>query len=326
MHLLQYLNDERRVQLGVVQHNKIYPLDTMDNLYQLVMNTLTLQIDLISFIKQLTKLPPIDYMELIENGQIIVPIFHNDLSHMIVTGTGLTHLNSTILRNSMHNETENLSDAQKIYYEGLVGGKPKNNKPGIRPEWFYKGNGYNLKSHSETVFSPHEAISFGEEAEIVAVYIIGADGCPYRIGFALGNEFSDHGLEKSNLYYLAQSKLCECSIGPEIYIGDLPAKVDGEISIERNKKLLWSKKFSTGFEQMTHSLNNIEHHLFKNSLFRVPGDIHFLFLGADQISFSDDIDLVDGDVTTIRANLFNYPLINSVQKQSKIEFMEIKNI
>lgn len=49
MYLLKYLNDEKRVQIGIVENNKIYPLDTTDNLYQLIMHSLTLKIDFITF-------------------------------------------------------------------------------------------------------------------------------------------------------------------------------------------------------------------------------------------------------------------------------------
>ena len=58
----------------------------------------------------------------------------------------------------------------------------------------------------------------GEEAEIAGVYVIGADGMPYRIGMAIGNEFSDHAFERKNYLYLAGSKLRTCAIGPELVV------------------------------------------------------------------------------------------------------------
>ena len=39
------------------------------------------------------------------------------------------------------------------------------------------------------------------------------DGQPCRVGFALGNEFSDHVLERQNYLYLAHSKLRPCAFG-----------------------------------------------------------------------------------------------------------------
>ena len=36
------------------------------------------------------------------------------------------------------------------------------------------------------------------------LYVIGHDRKPYRLGFAVGNEFSDHVMERKNYLYLAQ--------------------------------------------------------------------------------------------------------------------------
>ena len=67
----------------------------------------------------------------------------------------------------------------------------------------------------------------GEESEVVGLYVIGDQGEPWRVGFALGNEYSDHKLERQNYLYLAHSKLRQCSFGPELFIGDLPDHVEG---------------------------------------------------------------------------------------------------
>ena len=40
------------------------------------------------------------------------------------------------------------------------------------------------------------------------------------LGFALGNEFSDHVTERVNYLYLAHSKLRWCSFGPELRVGE----------------------------------------------------------------------------------------------------------
>ena len=55
--------------------------------------------------------------------------------------------------------------------------------------------------------------------------MISDDGVPFRVGYALGNEFSDHIMERQNYLYLAHSKLRNCSFGPELLIGDLPGNV-----------------------------------------------------------------------------------------------------
>ena len=63
---------------------------------------------------------------------------------------------------------------------------------------------------------PSFALDGGEEPEIAGIYVIGDDGAPFRVGFALSNEFSDHVTERVNYLYLAHSKLRPASFGPEI--------------------------------------------------------------------------------------------------------------
>ncbi|TJW21179.1 MAG: GguC protein, partial [Mesorhizobium sp.] len=73
--------------------------------------------------------------------------------------------------------------------------------------------------------------------EVAGIYVIGDDGAPFRVGFTLSNEFSDHVTERVNYLFLAHSKLRNASFGPEILIGDLPSDVRGTSRIIRDGKL-----------------------------------------------------------------------------------------
>ncbi len=60
----------------------------------------------------------------------LAPIDHPDPAHLIVTGTGLTHLGSAATRDAMHQKVaeaaeETLTDSMKMFRMGLEGGKPK---------------------------------------------------------------------------------------------------------------------------------------------------------------------------------------------------------
>ena len=70
--------------------------------------------------------------------------------------------------------------------------------------------------------SPGFAEDAGEEPELTGLYIIAPDGRPFRVGFALGNEFSDHVTERQNYLLLAHSKLRQSSFGPELLVGRRP--------------------------------------------------------------------------------------------------------
>ena len=86
---------------------------------------------------------------------------------------------------------------------GRRGGKPTAGKAGVQPEWFYKGDGSIIVPPGTPLTMPAFAVTGGEEAEIVGVYVVDDRGTPRRIGFVLGNEFSDHGLEEQNYLYSA---------------------------------------------------------------------------------------------------------------------------
>ncbi|PWT94746.1 MAG: FAH family protein, partial [Bacteroidetes bacterium] len=179
-----------------------------------------------------------------------------------------------------------------------------------QPEWFYKGNGLTIVGSGSTITSPEFAMSGSEEPEIAGVYIINRKGNPVRLGFVLGNEFSDHAMEKINYLYLAHSKLRTSSIGPEILLSDLPESITGKSSIWRNKDVIWEKEFLTGEANMSHNIANLEYHLFKYDLFRQPGDVHIHFFGTSVLSFSDNIVPKSGDVFRIEADCFTRPLKN----------------
>ena len=158
--------------------------------------------------------------------------------------------------------------------------------------------------------SPAFALDGGEEPEIVGIYLIDDAGAPVRIGFALGNEFSDHVTERQNYLWLAHSKLRPASFGPELLIGDLPPDVQGVSRIRRGKDVIWEKPFLSGEQNMAHTIANLEAHHFKYALFRRPGDVHVHFFGTATLSFSEGVKTEKGDVFEIESEPFGLPLRN----------------
>lgn len=255
----------------------------------------------------------VDLAAAYKEGRVLAPVDHPDPAHVYVTGTGLTHLGSAEGRDKMHKklaEPSSLTDSMKMFKMGLESGKPAKGKEGVQPEWFYKGDGSTVVAPGGDLPSPSFALDGGEEPEIVGVYLIDAKGAPRRIGYALGNEFSDHVTERQNYLYLAHSKLRVSSFGPELLVGDLPADVRGVSRIRRAKAVLWEKPFLSGEDNMSHSLANLEAHHFKYDLFRRPGDVHVHYFGTATLSFSDNVQTQKGDVFEIEAEPFGLPLRN----------------
>lgn len=248
-------------------------------------------------------------------GRLLSPITHPDAAHLHLTGTGLTHLGSAATRDSMHKKTteaaeETLTDSMKMFRMGLENGKPKAGEKGVQPEWFYKGNGTQAVAPGAALASPSFALDGGEEPEMAGIYVIAADGSPFRIGFAVSNEFSDHVTERINYLYLAHSKLRQASFGPEIRVGAAPEDIRGFSRILRRGEVLWEKPFVSGEANMSHTFANLEYHHFKYGLFRAPGDIHVHMFGTATLSFGDGIRTQEGDVFEIGAEGFGLPLRN----------------
>ena len=254
----------------------------------------------------------IDLADALDQKRILAPVDHTDSGRVFLTGTGLTHLGSADARDRMHAKAHaaDASDSMKMFRMGLEGGKPADGQPGVQPEWFYKGDGRSIVGPESPLLSPDFAADAGEEPELAGIYVIAADGTPFRLGFTLANEFSDHVTERTNYLYLAHSKLRCAAIGPELLVGELPADIRGTARITRAGQTVWEKPFLTGEANMSHYVRNLEHHHFKYARFRRPGDVHVHFFGTATASFADGVATQPGDVFEIHADAFALPLRN----------------
>ncbi|MDB5724538.1 MAG: hypothetical protein JWQ16_1292 [Novosphingobium sp.] len=259
---------------------------------------------------------------------LLCPIDHHDPAHLLVSGTGLTHLGSAEGRDKMHKAAaagETLTDSMRMFLMGLEGGKPALGQAGVQPEWFYKGDGSILVAPGEPLTMPSFAEDGGEEPEVAGVYLIGAGGQPIRLGFVLGNEFSDHVCERQNYLWLAHSKLRQAALAPELLLGELPAEVTGSSRIMRGGAVLWEKPFLSGETNMSHTVANLEHHHFKYAQFRRPGDLHVHFFGTATLSFSDGVRTEVGDIFEVEADAFTLPVRNPLERAAD-ELVEVHSL
>ena len=270
---------------------------------------------------------PVDLDDPESAARLRPPVDHPDPAHLILTGTGLTHLGSAEGRDKMHRAAagRQLTDSMRMFNLGLEGGKPAAGETGSQPEWFFKGDGSGLVASGDPLLSPAFALDGGEEPEIAGIYIIDKAGTPRRLGYALANEFSDHITERGNYLWLAHSKLRPAAIGPELYLGDLPDHVEGKSRILRNGETVWEKDFLSGQNNMSHSLANLEHHHFKYPQFCRPGDIHVHFFGTATLSFADGFRTAEGDVFEIEAAPFRLPLRNrlAIAPEREVEVLPL---
>jgi len=318
MRLVQFLSEanERCVAMVSDDDSKLQILTGTPSVRELALDAHRTNVALADLVTKRLSSRTEEYAPIIAANRLLLPLDHPDPAHLYITGTGLDHLGSAQARDSMHTKLagamEDLTDSMKMFKLGLEGGKPASGQIGVQPEWFYKGDGSWLVPPGYPLELPDYALDGGEEPELVGLYVIGDDGKVLRVGFALGNEYSDHVLEKQNYLYLAHSKLRSSSFGPELLVGAAPSDIRGTSCIIRNGKEFWSAPFLTGEANMTHSIANIEHHHFKYAHFRRPGDVHVHYFGTATLSVAAGIKIQVGDTFEISAPAFGAPLRNSV--------------
>jgi hypothetical protein len=321
MNLIQFIDVKNKASVGLVAGGQIIKLKKVQSTVALAQLALAEGKSLVATANSLATASTEDYAAALAEKRVLSPLTHADPAHCIITGTGLTHLGSASARDSMHKKLDGdaaLTDSLRMFKAGLEGGKPAKGEAGVQPEWFYKGDGRWLVAPGAALPKPSFALDGGEEPELAGLYLIDAKGRPVRLGFALGNEYSDHVTERQNYLLLAHSKLRHCSVGPEMVLGKIPASIEGTSRIIRKGKTIWEKPFLTGEANMSHTIPNLEYHHFKYDAFRVPGDIHIHFFGTATLSIADGVSTEDGDVFEIEAKPFGAALRNPLKamKQS----------
>lgn len=345
MRIIQYRDQIGDRRVGVVQGENVLDLTSaspeLNTVYDIFCAAQSQDAGFSSYLDELVAsggTTTCDYAELLSTkpvsgaAHLLPPFDHVDPHRLMVSGTGLTHLGSMQSRNQMHageesesgtsdaveaegaSPDEPLTDSAKMFQMGISGGKPSPGQRGVSPEWFYKGNGSILRGHNHALEIPAHARDGGEEPELAACYIVDKHGAPNRIGFALGNEWSDHATERINYLYLAPSKLRTCSIGPELCTDFEFDAVSLECIVRRGGSVLYeSGELFSGESAMCHSLANCEDHHFKYAAHRVPGDCHVHFFGTSKLSYSErDWHYQPGDEITINCPAAGAPLTNVV--------------
>jgi hypothetical protein len=319
MRLIQFLseNGDHRVAKVEADDNHLQVLAETERIYDLALEAGRSGVTLGDLVFSRLSVERVDYDPIIADRRLLPPLDHPDPAHCLVTGTGLTHLGSAQARDTMHTQSAAgalLTDSMRLFQLGLEGGKPPAGRISVQPEWFYKGSGYIVAPPEQSLVIPSFALDGGEEAELVGLYVIAESGEVLRVGFALGNEFSDHVMEAQNYLYLAHSKLRACSFGPELLVGMPPSAISGQVCIRRNDNILWEETFLTGEEHMSYTIPNLEHHHFKYELFRQPGDVHIHFFGTSTLSRNAGIVTQSGDRFEISAPDFGRPLSNPLEQ------------
>jgi hypothetical protein len=199
-----------------------------------------------------------------EDVRMVSPLHPDHDAKLVVSGFGLTHVSKIgNIKEREHKEKTPVSDL---------------------PAWFLKGFGDSVRLSNEPVRMSRHNIGFCEEAELVLIFYIDAKRYPQYVGFTFGNDITDIVRIKMNVTHLPYGKLCDCAVMSEWFAGLPPGRVDGKARITRDNVVVWNGSFRTGIEQLHFSLDKMLSHLWSYHTLRVPGTVHYVFLGADRNS------------------------------------------
>jgi hypothetical protein len=169
LHLVQISNGSSR-RVAIVEEPRLHCLTGVESVYELAQLCLAQGCRLSEHAIASADGEVLDYDSIYTGtsewhllAPIDVPGFP---SHLMIAGTGLTHMGSAKERQAMHladaaKAAESVTDSMRMFQWGIEGGRPAAGEIGIAPEWFYKGNGFMLQAP----FSPLTIPAYAEDGE-----------------------------------------------------------------------------------------------------------------------------------------------------------------
>jgi hypothetical protein len=147
------------------------------------------------------------------------------------------------------------------------------------PPWRYLGSGASLRGHGDPV---PEAC----HGELAAVYVIGREGPPRRVGVTLG---------QVSLGFSTRSSV----LGPELTLDAELARVDSTVKVIRAGREVWSQSDSGGDAPLGWVLASVEPDHFEAAGSSRFGDAHVHFFGERIFGAREPIPAYQGDELAI---------------------------
>ncbi|MFN8447765.1 MAG: fumarylacetoacetate hydrolase family protein [Anaerolineae bacterium] len=176
----------------------------------------------------------------------------------------------------------------------------------VRPELFFKANGYEAVGVGDQVGIRYDAAWSVPEPELVVVLNARME----VVGFTIGNDMSSRDIEGENPLYLPQAKVYEraCAVGPRVWLQPGAAafpELGIDLKIERGGQVVFSGQTSTA--ALHRKLMELVEYLGRCK--RYPRGA-YLFTGTGVVP-PDTFTLAEGDVIRIRIDPIG-ELVNTV--------------
>ena len=163
--------------------------------------------------------------------------------------------------------------------------------------WSYRGSGASLYGHGEPIPVALPSASLTAPGDLAAVYVIGPDRAPRRVGVTPGN----------------RSRFS--SIGPELTLdADLPS-VEARVRVMRKRRKVWEETLTSAGAPLLLALAAIEPDHFESADYRQPGDAHVHFFGERLFGTRKGTTLQDGDETVIEYENLGRALRNPIRME-----------
>lgn len=152
--------------------------------------------------------------------------------------------------------------------------------------------------------------------DLAAIHVIGPDGGPFRLGFALAGDGSGPVTGRDPESRPVPSRpvpsqgprVGSMILGPEILIGDLPDSVAGACRVLRDGAVVREQPFLLAGVNLPRNLGDGERSAVRFTPNRQPGDVHVHILGAARSGFADGFRARPGDAFEVEARGFGLPL------------------
>ena len=128
MRLAQFVDDNGKRALAVTARGESRLVKGARTTLDLALQAIESGVSLRKLIADRGVGKPVDLVRALKDRRVLPPIDHKDPAHVLVSGTGLTHLGSAEGRDQMHKDLADpskLTDSMRMFKLGLEGGKPR---------------------------------------------------------------------------------------------------------------------------------------------------------------------------------------------------------
>lgn len=286
MQLSQIRTQDGAVQVVARDGTEAYVIRNCPSTYDLALDCANRGVLLKERIGELGLGAAVDVEGALAQGRVLAPIHHPDPAQMFLSGV----------------------DLRGIAQKGQFG----RTRP-LRLDWIYKGDGNAVGAPGMDLMMRSTASDDGKGPAIAGVYIINKDGAPFRIGFAMASDFSDHVMTTQAGVGFAQDRLRPVSFGPELLLGALPQDFQGMARLNRDDVAVFEIPFTSNQDDMIDAIADLEHHHFRSDILRQPGHLHIhIFAMAYGTLGENGVPMAEG-WAEVASPQFGLPLRNNLR-------------